>query len=63
MVRVGIGVECPFGEFSVPLYNGRDGRSVLTVNPIAISFGDYRLEPAISITTGDLESLYRRIFG
>jgi len=64
MVRVGIGVESPYGEYTVPLYDsGSGGRTVLTVNPIGVTLGDYTLEPSIAVTTGDIERIYRRLRG
>ena len=56
-----MGLETQYGEFNVPIYNSQNGRSVLTLNPIALNLGDYRVEPSISITTGDLKNVYRRL--
>jgi hypothetical protein len=61
MVRIGMGLETQHGEFNVPIYNSQNGRSVLTLNPIALNLGDYRLEPSITITTEDIKNLYRRL--
>ena len=63
MVKVGIGVESPYGEYTLPFYDsGSEGRTILTCNPVAVSLGDYTLEASIAVTTGDIEGIYRRLF-
>jgi len=60
VVKVGMGVEGPYGQFTIPLY-GNGERSVITIDPLAVNLGDYKLELSLAITAEDISGAYRRL--